>query len=337
MSQDEEISTFLCIKAKIFIPHGQNFTIKFCILYPRKKLLFIKNAKNDETCENIYNEFELISFEESVKKTYTKLSPWKFGFVIVTSTKELMMFAKNETDYHLWIRGLYIMFPNFVKARRNHPNILEINSDIVFQPIKCKGKNRPNVQKQIKRFKVCNEILFSIYDYTTNKKNKKIENNNKYSNIHFDEILLTPEKELPENTSKNINSNKGEKIYIKKTVNQKVPSYSKPQENSIDLYKFDNLFPKINLILPSSILNKPPKPKSVDTKASNHITKSPSHTTIGSTIKIKSSTMLPDPFHQSKYTLNSHYELPTYTPSELSNYSSVVDDVIEYSFLSTLH
>ena len=121
----------------------------------KKGTFYYKEHKNDLEIRKFYNNLSLMNYHMNVLENDLGISPYQYGFRIVTNYRTYILYAETNETHFLWIRGLNFYFNSIdllinktlkqtVKKKDELRREVEVLSDATIlpesQPLKKEGK-----------------------------------------------------------------------------------------------------------------------------------------------------------------------------------------------------
>lgn len=104
------IETYLLKKKDKPNKKGERIAMRYFKFSLSDKSFSYRDDEDTKEIKMIYIGKDLISFVDSAEKDDLTLSPFKFGFQILTSGKHFVLFAETKDIYSKWIRILNFYF-----------------------------------------------------------------------------------------------------------------------------------------------------------------------------------------------------------------------------------
>ena len=213
------LESYLRLKKKIVIPNQEATSLYYFTFNVRERSFSYRISENSPEIKNVHRGRDLIGFDDVLSPQEMQLCKWKYGFKILTTLRDYILFAEKVEIYKKWMRMLNFVF--------NKIDILHPTSVINFDFDNKENEHLEDENKDIKKLEEKYEIIYR------NQENTNYQNDEKEKSIHNNEM-----------NNKTVPTFSHTPPYIKKRVSDEVKKETTFSKNNCD--QFDSNPPRFN-------------------------------------------------------------------------------------------
>lgn len=181
------LESYLRLKKKIIIPNQEPTSLYYFTFNVKERSFSYRISQSSPEIKNVHRGRDLLGFDDVLSPQEKQLCKWKYGFKIITTLRDYILFSEKVQIYKKWMRMLNFIF--------NKIDILHPTSIISFDFDNKENEHLEDDNRDIQKLEEKYEILYPNQENSENKNDEKetnIHNNNEIYNKSFPPISKTP-------------------------------------------------------------------------------------------------------------------------------------------------